>query len=312
MASIVAGQVVVMFTLIIVGMLCSKTGIFTEEATGPAVNLLLLVVTPAIIVGRFMRPAAPGGLRLVLVSAAVVVVITLLGMVMALLLIRKREGTNYSIERVVASAPNAGFMGIPLITAALGQEAMIYAAIYVALFQIFNWTYFARELGGPTHRPTVKKLLTNPAIISIAVGFLCYALQVTLPTLMLNALDYLANLNTGLSMVVMGVFLANVKLRDLKFDRHAWWALALRLLVVPVVTLLLLKLLGVGALGAEFSTPVMADVIGCACPAAVVVILMSKRTGRCDPRYGSALVAASTLLSLITLPLVVGLAERIL
>lgn len=312
MSSIVAGQVAVMFLLIGIGILCSKTGIYTEEATGPAVNLLLLVVTPAIIIGRFLRPAAPGGLRLVLISAAVVVVITLLGVAMAVLLIRKREGTNYSIERVVASAPNAGFMGIPLITAALGQDAMIYAAAYVALFQIFNWTYFARELGGPNHKPTLKKLLTNPAIISIAVGFACYALQITLPKLAISALDYLSNLNTGLSMVVMGVFLANVKLKDLKLDRHAWWALALRLLIVPLVTVLMLKLLSAGNWGEAAQTPVMADIIGCACPAAVVVILMSKRTGRCDPRYGSALVAVSTLLSLITLPLVVGFAERIL
>ncbi len=312
MSTIVAGQVAVMFFLIAVGILCSKTGIFTEEATGPAVNLLLLVVTPAIIIGRFLRPAAPGGLRLVLISAAVVVVITLLGVVMAVLLIPKREGTNYSIERVVASAANAGFMGIPLITAALGQDAMIYAAVYVALFQIFNWTYFARELGGPQHKPTLKKLLTNPAIISIAVGFVCYALQLTLPGLAISALDYLANLNTGLSMVVMGVFLANVKMKDLKFDRHAWWALALRLLVIPMAIVLLLKLVGAGNWGQAAQTPIMADIIGCACPAAVVVILMSKRTGRCDPRYGSALVAASTLLSLISLPLVVGFAERIL
>jgi predicted permease len=230
----------------------------------------------------------------------------------AVLLVRRREGTNYSIERVVTAAANSGFMGIPLITAALGQEAMIYAAVYVALFQVSNWTYFARELGGPNHKPTLKKLLTNPAIISIAAGFACYALQITLPGLFISALDYLANLNTGLSMVVMGVFLSNVKLKDLKFDRHAWWALALRLLVVPLTTVLLLKLVGAGNWGAAAQTPIMADIIGCACPAAVVVILMSKRTGRCDPRYGSALVAASTLLSLITLPLVVGFAERIL
>ena len=312
MASIVAGQVVVMFTLIFIGMVCNRTGLFPEEATGACVNLLLLVVTPAIIVGRFMRPAAPGGLRLVLFSAAVVILLNLVGMVMSLLLVRKREGTNYSVERVVAAAPNSGFMGIPLITAALGMDAMIYAAIYVALFQIFNWTYFARELGGPNHPLTLKKLQTNPAIISIVLGFVCYLLQITLPGLMLDALDYLANLNTGLSMVVMGVFLANVKLKDLKLDRHAWWALALRLLVVPVVTVLLLWLLGVGKLDAAYTTPIMAGVIGCACPAATIAILMSKRTGRCDPRYGAALVAASTLLSLISLPLVVGFAERIL
>lgn len=312
MSAIVAGQVAVMFFLIGIGILCSKTGLFTEEATGSVVNLLLLVVIPAIIISRFLRPSAPGSLRLVLISSVIVVAITLWAVLVSVLLIPRREGTNYSVERVVAAAANSGFMGIPLVTAALGQEAMIYAAVYVALFQIFNWTYFARELGGAQHKLTLKKLLTNPAIVCIIVGFICYALQITLPEQAVSALDYLTNLNTGLSMVVMGVFLANVKLKDLKFDRHAWWAIILRLLVVPLSTVLLLKLVGAGNWGEALQTPVMADIIGCACPAAVVVILMSKRTGRCDPRFGSALVAASTLLSLITLPLVVGFAERIL
>lgn len=312
MSSIVAGQVVVMFFLIAIGVVCSKTGLFGEEATGPCINLLLLVVTPAIIIGRFMRPAAPGGLKLVMISAAIVLLITLLGVVLSILLIPKREGTNYSIERVVASAPNSGFMGIPLITAALGQDAMIYAAIYVALFQIYNWTFWAKELGGPGYKLTVKKLVTNPAIISIVIGFVCYIFQLSLPGLAISALDYLANLNTGLSMVVMGVFLSNIKLKDLKFDRHAWWALLLRLVVIPLAIVLLLKLVGAGSWGEAARVPVMADIIGCACPAAVVVILMSKRTGRCDPRYGSALVAVSTLLSLISLPVVVGIAEKIL
>lgn len=312
MSAIVAGQVVVMFLLIGTGMVCSKTGLFTEEATGPVIDLLLYVVTPAIILGRFMSATATGSLRLVLLSAFMVVCIQLLAILLALVCVRRRPGTNYSVERVVVAASNAGFMGIPLIVAALGQEGLFYAAIYVALFQIFNWTYFARELGGENYRLTPKKLLTHPAIISIAIGFVCYVLHITLPDLLLSALDYLADLNTGLSMVVMGVFLGSVKLKDLQFDRHALWALVLRLLVAPVLTVLLLALVGAGGWGEAARVPTMANIIGCSCPAAVVVILMSKRTGRCDPRYGAALVAVSTLFSLVTLPLVVGLAEKIL
>ncbi len=312
MSAIVAGQVAVMFLLIGTGMLCSKTGLFTEEATGPVINLLLYVVTPAIIIGRFMSASTSGSLKLVMLSAAMVIGIQLLDMLLAVVCVRKRPGTNYSVERVVVAAPNAGFMGIPLIVAALGQDGLFYAAVYVALFQIFNWTYFARELGGPDHKLTAKNLLTNPAILSIVVGFLCYALHITLPSLLSSALDYLADLNTGLSMVVMGVFLSNVKRKDLQFDRHALWALALRLLVAPLAAVFILKLLGAGGWAAEAQVPLMANLIGCACPAAVVVILMSKRTGRCDPRYGAAMVAVSTLLSLVTLPLVVGIAERIL
>ena len=312
MAAIVGGQVAVMFMLIAVGILCNKTGLFPESATGPCINLLLLVVSPAIIMGRFMRPAQPGGLSMVLLSAAMIIVVLFISVGLAALLIPKREGTNYSVERVTAAAGNTGFMGIPLVVAALGEEAMIYAAIYVALFQAFNWTFWAKELGGENYTLTAKKLLTNPAIISIVVGFACYALQITLPGLMLDALDYLANLNTGLSMFIMGVFLGGIRRSELKIDRHAVWALFLRLLLIPIVIVVLFRLVGAGSWGAASYIPVMANIIGTACPAAIVVILLSKRTGRCNPRYGSVLVALSTLLSLVTLPLVVGLAEKLL
>jgi predicted permease len=207
---------------------------------------------------------------------------------------------------------NVGFMGFPVVEAMMGEEAMIYAAIYVALFQAFNWTFWAKELGGENYTLTAKKLLTNPAIISIAVGFACYALHITLPGLMLDALDYLANLNTGLSMFIMGVFLGGIQRSELKIDRHALWALFLRLLLIPMVIVVLFRLVGAGSWGVDSYIPVMANIIGTACPAAIVVILLSKRTGRCNPRYGSVLVALSTLLSLVTLPLVVGLAEKLL
>lgn len=312
MASIVGGQVVVMFVLIGIGILCNKTGLFPEDATGPCINLLLLVVSPAIILGRFMRPGVPGSLSMVLLSAALVILVIFIGIGISVLLIPKREGTNYSVERVAASAANTGFMGIPLVVAALGEDAMIYAAIYVALFQVFNWTFWAKELGGENYTITAKKLLTNPAIISIVVGFACYALQITLPGLALDALDYLANLNTGLSMFIMGVFLGGIKRSELKLDRYALWAIFLRLLLIPVVIVLLFKLAGAGNWGAAAYTPVMANIIGTACPAAIVVILLSKRTGRCNPRYGAVLVALSTLLSLVSLPVVVGLAEKLL
>lgn len=312
MAAIVGGQVAVMFILIGIGMLCNKTGLFPEEATGPCINLLLLVVSPAIIIGRFMRPGEPAGLSMVLLSAALVAAVLFVSVGLAALLIPKREGTDYSVERVTAAAGNTGFMGIPLVVAALGEQAMIYAAIYVALFQAFNWTFWAKELGGKNYTITAKKLLTNPAIISIAVGFACYALHITLPGLALDALDYLANLNTGLSMFIMGVFLGGIKRSELKLDRHALWAIFLRLLFIPIVIVLLFKLTGGGSWNTDTYTPVMANIIGTACPAAVVVILLSKRTGRCNPRYGAVLVAFSTLLSLVTLPLVVGLAEKLL
>ena len=154
--------------------------------------------------------------------------------------------------------------------------------------------------------------VTNLAIISIVVGFIGYALGLTLPGLALNALDYLANLNTGLSMFIMGVFLGGIKRSELKLDRYAFRAILLRLLLIPIVIVLLFKLVGVGNWSAAAYTPVMANIIGTACPAAIVVILLSKRTGRCNPRYGAVLVALSTLLSLVSLPLVVGLAEKLL
>ncbi len=312
MTSIIIGQVAMMFMLILVGVICAKTGYYTEEATGAGINLILLIVAPAIILREFTRPGNTLSVTDAFIALGIVVGINLVSTFLAKLLIPKREGTNYSVERVAAAASNAGFMGLPLINATVGEQGMFFGTIFIAMFQVFTWTFWIKEIGGSRYKLEPIRLVKNPAIISVVVSFILFAIGVELPLFMTDFLDYLTPLNTTLSMIIMGVFLAGLTPKELMPDRHGWWAIALRGVIIPLVILGLMWVLGVRNWTATGEMMFISTFIGASAPAAVATILLSKRTGRPNPRYGAGLVSISTALSIVTIPLVVGLAEMLL
>ncbi len=312
MTMIIVGQVAVMFMLILVGVICAKTGIYTEEATGAGISLVLLVVSPAVILREFTRPGNTMSVADVFIAMGIVVVLNLVSTGLATLLIRKREGTNYSVERVAAAASNAGFMGLPLISATVGEHAVFYGTIFIAVFQIFTWTFWIKEMGGESYKLEPMRLVKNVALIGVVISFILFSLSVELPPLVVDLLDHLTPLNTTLPMIIMGVFLAGLSPKELIPDRHALWAILLRGLIIPLVIVGLMWVFGVTGWTDDGYTMTMSIFIGSATPAAVATILLSKRTGRPNPRYGAGIVAVSTALSILTIPLVVGIAEIIL
>lgn len=311
MEMIIAGQVVVMFLLICLGIFCTKMGMLDENSSRPFINFLLMAVAPAITIKQFLRPSDPSLLLRTALAFGLAILFHLLSIGLGLLLIPRRESDHYSSERIAASYSNAGFMALPLLEASLGEEGLLFGIVYMATFTIFNWTYCDCEISG---RRTInlKKLLLNPAILGIATGILFFIFGVTLPSIAVTTLTHIANLNTPLSMIIIGVFLAGVHPRQLLGDRHMLWAVALRNLIYPLLFVVLLWISGAAGWMDGGRNVVFASIISAACPSAVVVILMSSREDRCDPRYGASLVALSTLLSIATLPLVIAVANALL
>ena len=311
MELIIARQVAVMFLLIGTGFVCTKAGVLTEAAAKVFVNFVLMVVTPSIILKQFLRPADRELLILTGLALLLVVIYHVLALGLSHVLIPRREGTHYSSERIAAGYSNSAFMGFPLLEAALGADGLLFGVMYVAVFNICSWTHCLEELGGKGAFDP-KKLVRNPTILSILLGGVIFLFHLPFPSLLETAVGHLAALNTPLSMVISGVFLAGLRPRELFEDLRLFWAVALRNLLLPLLFVVLLWAMGVSRWLPGAQGPVMAAVISAACPTAVIVILMSSRTGRCDPRYGAVLVAVSTLCSIVTLPLVIAAANALL
>ncbi len=306
-AIIVAHQVIIMFLLTMVGVFCSKRGILTEGVARYLSTFLLNIALPGIMLSslyRAMQYELLAGFGLTFLLA---VILHLLAIVASRLLIRTREGQAYRTERFGIIYANAAYMAIPLIRATLGEDSTFYATAFVSVFLLFHWTQGVLELGGSFHP---KKLLYNPCILSVVVGLLIFGFQIPIPGPVIDTVRLLGSLTTPLSMIITGVFLADLKLADLKSLRM-YWAAFLRTIVVPMAGIAIVVALGATDWFPGAVTACLAAIYCFSCPSAVSVILLSASLGK-EVLYPSSLVAVTTLISLIALPAIAVVANAVL
>ncbi len=301
-AFILAQQVLVIFALMAVGFVSAKKGWFSLLSAKNLSAFLLVIVMPVTLVRAMMRPFQPELLPSVWLAVLLGVVFHGVGLAAVCLLIPKRGDKRYALERFAALFANSSFMGLPLLSAVMGQESMLYGAIFSGVFLVAVWTAGVFLLGGRSALHWRKALL-NPGILGVAVGSLCFAFSVQPTGIAGSLLNYIADLNTPLAMLIAGVFLSQLQLKGI-FSRHLVWGVALRCVLLPLALVGAILLLGLGENPAARATVIVA-----ACPTAATAVMMSERFAQ-DNAYATALFAFSTLISVVTLPLIVLLVFR--
>ena len=295
----VASQVLTLFLLIGVGVVCAKVKLLSDGAVKALANLVLYIATPCVIVKSCIREFDPamlwGFLTVIAVAAATHGLLILLAKVV----FRDQEEDRRRVFRVATVFSNAGYMAIPLQQAILGDVGVFYCAAYVIVFNVFLWTYGLAEMSGES-RLSVKKILLNPGVIGVVVGLLLFVLPIPVPALIVDGIGHLAALNTPVPMLIVGYYLAQTDLLAALKDGRSWLCMALRLVVAPAVALGALLLCGVRG---DLLTSCM---ICIATPVATSCTMFATRFDR-DPRLSVNLVSLSTILSVVTLPLMVAL-----
>ena len=117
---------------------------------------------------------------------------------------------------------------------------MFYIAGFVALLNILQWTY-GQAILGDAQAAKPLGVLKNPLVIAFAVGLLLYFLPITLPVIFTNAVSSVAACNAPVAMVILGVLLGNISPKRMFLSKEAWLVGGVRLLLIPLLTLLLLK-----------------------------------------------------------------------
>lgn len=307
MAWILMQQVAVIFLLMGIGIVLRKKKVISIEAAGMVSNLVIIIVIPSVIVQAFQRDLE----REMLVGMGTAFLLAVLFHIMAVIvtkwLPRPRDDNRYPVERLLAICSNCGFMGIPLMTAVMGDVGTLYAAIYVAAFNLYLWSHGVMILR-KTKRISAKELFCTPGMIGVGVGVTLFFLQLRLPALFTITLNYLAAMNTPLPTIITGVFLADISFTKALRDRHVYLATALRLLILPILFIGLIWVMRVPAWFPEAPMTALAMVICSSCSGAITTAMMPARYGG-DASHGAALVAVSTLFSILTIPFVATLAQ---
>ena len=225
------------------------------------------------------------------------------GILLALLL-RGRDGSCRELRFGVVFS-NCAFVGYPLMLSLLGSIGVFYGSAYVVVFTVLSWTVGVYMMTGDAKKLRLRNVVLNPGIISVVVAVALYLLSVSLPELALAPLTYLASMNTPLPIMVVGYQLSHANFGRAFSDRRSWLALALRLVVIPLLTIGGCMLLRVDSVVA------MVMVIAASTPPAALLGMFAQKFD-CDTQLAASMVSVYTAVSVVTIPLVVGLAQYLL
>ncbi len=295
----VGTQVLILFAMIAIGFVLSKTGLVSEQSVGGMTNTLLWAVTPCLIIETFSR-SFDMQLALSLGMFALAAVLgTALAAALSYLLFR-RFGKDHAIMTFAGTFSNCGFMGLPLAQALFGAEGVMYASIFVVIFNVCQWTFGYALLSGGI---SLRRLLLNPGLLGLAAGLPLFFFSVTLPGPVAQIIGSMASLNTPLAMIVIGCHLARTDLLKALTDRRVYAASGVRLLLAPAISLLLVRLIPIPFLNAVACSVLCIEL---AAPCAATSVLIGTMCGH-DGELPSRCVAVSTLASVATLPLIAAL-----
>lgn len=295
-------QTIIMFALMLLGLLLSRRGMITEQGSRDLSNVLLYAVIPCVILCSYMSEFSTEKLRAMGLSALIAVIAFAASIAVAYLTC----GTRHRIENFAVAFGNAGFIGIPLVTAVFGPEAAFYVVSFSTFANLLQWTYGIVIISGKKETMNLRMVFVNPVFISMVIGIALFVLQPALPTVVTGTIGYIADGNTVLAMIILGYYLSKVQLRGLFADVRLYLFSALRLLVVPAVTILVF--LPFPFARGEIT---LITLIAAATPIASSTAIFAQKFDQ-DYRRAVSYVCLSTFLSVATLPLVMLFAERLL
>ena len=291
-----------MFLIISAGFILGKVNMITESGNRTLSNIMVYVVSPCMMITAFQRELVPEDLQNFGMCFLLAAVVQVLSIFLATLAIRSKDKDREAVLRFSTVFSNCGFMAYPLQTAMLGTIGVFFGSAYVSVFYILIWTYGIYLLSKDKKMLKIKNILLNPGVLSVVIALALYLLRISLPSILVTPMSYLAGLNTPVPMLIVGYQLSKADLKAALKGTTSWIAALMRLIVIPLIATGLCLLLRLD--------PIVTTVIVVAAstpPAAMLSIfcaLLKK-----DSSLASSVVSLQTLFSIATMPLMVGLAQ---
>lgn len=301
-------QVVILLILMGVGFVLTKAKMLNKNAVTCITDLVLYSVTPCVIIHSFMREFDRETLKNLLLSFSLAILTHLIFIILCHLVVRLKDIDKCRVLRFATIFSNCGFMSLPLQQALLGADGVLFCATYIATFNILIWSYGTMLISGDKKFITPKKLILNPGLIGVAIGLVLFITQLPLPKVINEPISYLAALNTPLPMIIIGFHIANSNFSKIIRDKTALYSVFLRLVAFPLVIVAILFLLNV-------SKTIAISITISAC--APVGAMSTMFTAKFNPKpelveLSAGTVSFSTVLSLITMPLIITLAQTVI
>lgn len=294
-------QMIVLFIYIVIGYAAAKRGIMNEEFSKKISWIVVNVANPALTVSAVVNGDGTIQGKDLLLTAEIAVVIlggmVLFSLVTPFLFRAKKKERN--VYRLLSAFNNIGFMGFPVIAAVYGQEALLYAAVFSMLFNVLIYTYGIQTARGQGMGKIQWIKIMNIGVISSVLAIVIYLFDIPTPQFFDTTMSGLSGLTAPLSMMVIGISLAGIRMKELFLD--------VKLLLYSMTKLLLIPILIMPIINRVIENEMLCGVcmIMIATPAAsMTAMLMQQYGGSEEAELTAKGVALTTLLSVVTIPIV--------
>lgn len=274
---LLAEQIVELFLMILMGYVIVKLGLVTDDDSKILSKIVLYIVIPCVMINAFQIDYTPDkiqGMLLALVASVVLQVLLLIAVWM------------------------------------MGKEWVVFGCVFMAVQLIFMWTH-GKYIISSGDRIDWRKIVLNINMIAIFIGAVLFLLKIHLPEIVDGTLHAVGSTIGPVSMIVTGMLIAGMNLRDIFTNRRVYAVTFLRLLLVPVLALIILKISGLVTWHPQGEKILLVIFLAVITPSASTITQMCQVYGG-NSKYSSAINVMTTLLVIATMPIMVLLYQKII
>lgn len=284
-----------MFLLVIIGYIIRRTGIVGGEGRKNIVDLCLYITLPFNIVNAFLGTFEWN----MLITSGIVILLSIgyniISIFISGFLFKKEEEKKQKTLRYGTIVSNGSFLGNPVIEGVYGTTGLFYAALFMLPVRFVVWTVGVSVFLKGHKENVIKKVLTHPCMIAMYVGAFFMFTGIHLPQFLTNTISGISNSNTPLSMMLVGMMLAEIEPKGL-INKTMVFYTVIRLVGIPAIIFAVTAFLPIDPM-LRGITIIMAGM-----PTPITTALLASKYGG-DETCATGMIFLSTIASMVTLPL---------
>jgi len=310
--STVFQQMTVVLIIMMVGFICRKKSIISADNNRFLSEILLNIFNPCIVISSMLDADIEdrGTFYLSFGLIAGTYILTILAGLLITRLLSK-DKIERDIFQLLLVFANVGFIGIPVVKALFGTKYLAYVVIFNFEYDILIYTYGYALIpdmrnGGASaeerkdKRKALLRNIINPGTISCVIAFVIFFFKISLPNVLSISIGYLGDTCVPLSLMIIGANIAQYSFKQIASDPKTYIFCVIKLILLPAFLIFLIKRL-----------PLPEDYLQCiavmlALPSGTMPQMIALERG-VDSKLCSACIVFSTVLSVLTIPLIVYL-----
>ncbi len=289
-------NVIILFAYMLPGYILGKAKLVGKDVPKGLASILLYIASPMLTIGACMRQYNSEALINGFILSIFLAIVMLGLFFLSRWMFRSQQPDIKNVLSYAMAFGNVGYMGIPILRAAFGEEGVLYGAFIILTFNVLQWTLGVICYKKDRQPINKWKMVLNPGVISGVIGLLLFILPIEYPSQLKEAVFGLGDITSPVSMIMIGIILSDAKILELIKDWKLYIVAAIKMVIVPVVMVVVLTLLGVSSM--------VSGVLGIslAMPAATSTSMMALRMDG-DSKYASKAVLFTVIVSMLTIPL---------